>query len=384
MDCQFLNPSFALPPPNALPPTSPPAAIYTPLTYTQLNQSAELPDWLWQGYLLPGAVTLLTSLWKSGKSTLLSVLLSRLKTGGLLAGLPIRPGRAVVLSEEPRELWWQRGQALPLDGHVHWFCKPFKGKPTTQQWLDLLEQINRMHEQKPINLLAIDSLANLAPMRNENDSVEMLKALAPLDRMTERGISVLISHHPRKGPVVAGQAARGSGALSAFADILLEMRLVSRRNPKDRRRSLRGYSRYTATPSKWVIEWTADGADYRGLGTSAEPDLAQSWPVLESIMQKAEKYLTREEIRRDWPDTAPAPAKQTLWKWLNQLVKEKRVHQEGQGTRKEPFKYWLPGMPEKWMSDFWADLMKREPEKTEGPAPPSQALPDLGEDRLAD
>ena len=104
MDCQLLNPSFTLPPPNALPPTSPPAAIYTPLTYTQLNQSAEPPDWLWQGYLLPGAVTLLTSLWKSGKSTLLSVLLSRLKTGGLLAGLPIRPGRAVVLSEEPREL----------------------------------------------------------------------------------------------------------------------------------------------------------------------------------------------------------------------------------------------------------------------------------------
>jgi hypothetical protein len=27
-------------------------------------------DWLWQGYLGPGNVTLLTSLWESGKSTL--------------------------------------------------------------------------------------------------------------------------------------------------------------------------------------------------------------------------------------------------------------------------------------------------------------------------
>jgi hypothetical protein len=33
--------------------------------------------WLWHGYLLPGSVTLLTSVWKAGKTTLLSVLLAR-------------------------------------------------------------------------------------------------------------------------------------------------------------------------------------------------------------------------------------------------------------------------------------------------------------------
>src|SRR6516225_6271456 len=99
-----------------------PASPYLPLWYADLKPSPEgQRDWLWQGYLLPGAVTLLTSLWKSGKSTLLSVLLSRLKTGGVLAGLPVRAGRAVVLSEEPRQLWWDRGLHLALDGHMQWF-----------------------------------------------------------------------------------------------------------------------------------------------------------------------------------------------------------------------------------------------------------------------
>ena len=37
------------------------------------------PSWLWEGYLMPGGVTLLTSLWKSGKTTLLALLLARLK-----------------------------------------------------------------------------------------------------------------------------------------------------------------------------------------------------------------------------------------------------------------------------------------------------------------
>src|SRR5690242_10507766 len=117
----------------------PAAGPYVPLSYEQLKLSAdERRDWLWHGYLLPGAVTLLTSLWKSGKTTLLSVLLSRLKTGGELAGLPVRAGRAVVVSEEPPELWWEHGRNLALGGHVHWFCKPYQGKPTPAQWHDLL------------------------------------------------------------------------------------------------------------------------------------------------------------------------------------------------------------------------------------------------------
>src|SRR5262249_41455896 len=87
--------------PAEAPTSALPTDAYVPLSYAELRPAAQAPrDWLWQGYLLPGAVTLLTSLWKSGKSTLLAVLLSRLKTGGMLAGLPVRAGRAVVISEE--------------------------------------------------------------------------------------------------------------------------------------------------------------------------------------------------------------------------------------------------------------------------------------------
>ena len=64
--------------------------------------------WLCAGYLALGSVTLLTSRWKTGKTTLISVLLARLKTGGDLAGLPVAAGRAVVLSEESSEQWLLR------------------------------------------------------------------------------------------------------------------------------------------------------------------------------------------------------------------------------------------------------------------------------------
>src|SRR5438552_2102613 len=79
--------------------------------------------WLWHGYLAPGAVTLLTGRWKAGKSTLLSVLLARLKAGGELAGLPLAAGKAIVVSEESPQHWLRRSQHLDFGNHVGWFCR---------------------------------------------------------------------------------------------------------------------------------------------------------------------------------------------------------------------------------------------------------------------
>ena len=50
------------------------------------EESVAGPDegiaWLWNGYVAPGKVTLLTSQWKSGKTTLVAVLLARMGRGG--------------------------------------------------------------------------------------------------------------------------------------------------------------------------------------------------------------------------------------------------------------------------------------------------------------
>jgi hypothetical protein len=253
---------------------------YAPQSLADLRAAAQRAgDWLWDGYLAPGNLTLLTSLWKSGKSTLISVLLSRMKTGGTLAGRAVSAGRAVVISEEPADKWVERIRQVDLDGHVDWFCLPFAGTPTEAAWLDLLAEVERLHDRRPFALLVIDALANLSPMRSENDAVQMLRPLRPLRRLSERGVAGLLSHHPRKGKTRPGQAARGSGALAGVVDIIVEMRALSHR-PGDRRRLLRSFSRHAATPPRLVIEWTADGGDYRGLGTSAVPDYEQAWPVL--------------------------------------------------------------------------------------------------------
>ena len=88
------------------------------------KQHSPPPCWLWRGYLGPGKVTLLTSQWKSGKTTLVSLLLARMQQGGRLSGLPVAASKAFVISEESESDWQLRFQHLGIPDHVDLLCRP--------------------------------------------------------------------------------------------------------------------------------------------------------------------------------------------------------------------------------------------------------------------
>jgi hypothetical protein len=114
-------------------------------------------NWLWRGILAPGQLTLLTSLWKSGKTTLLAVLLARMKDGGQLLGLPIRPAKALVLSEENLALWAMRRQRLDFGQHIGLISQPFATKPTHAEWRALIDHAGNILGADGGRLLVVDS-----------------------------------------------------------------------------------------------------------------------------------------------------------------------------------------------------------------------------------
>jgi hypothetical protein len=315
-------------------------------------------SWLWQGFLAPGAVTLLTSQWKAGKTTLASVLLARMKTGGQLAGRPLAAGQAVVVTEEGPNHWQRRHQQLDFGDHVGWFCRPFRGKPCLADWCAFVDGLADLHLRRPYSLLVIDPLAAFLP-GSENSASAMLGALVPLQRVTARDVSVLVLHHPSKHFPPLGQAARGSGALSGYADILIEMRSFRKAAEDDRRRRLWAWSRYPDTPRRLVIEWSADGTDYVARGTVAEEEFAGHWETLRAVLAQAPHKLTRADIRKHWT-AGRAPDKVTLSRWLERAVSEGLAHKDGQGLRYQPFRYWLPQREEEWRQDPVAVLLMPE------------------------
>jgi len=311
------------------------------------------PQWLWDGYLAAGGITLLTSQWKTGKTTLLSVLLSRLPGGGELAGRKIRPGRAAVISEEDRIHWRMRGIQLDFGPDTRFFCRPFFGSPQPKDWQALIDQLLALWADEGLSLVVIDTLATLLPAGAESQSDLLLRVLRPLEQLTEAGIAVLLMHHPRKGHSEPGQSARGTGALTAYVDIILEMTPLSRTPRTDRRRRLSGWSRYDNTAAEVVIELNAERTDYQ-VCIDLDDDLAQTLRITREVLLAENCQMSRALLHERWPHD-PKPALSTLWKHLERLVELGLLTRSGSGERKDPFRYSLPDCHLDWSWSIYED-----------------------------
>jgi hypothetical protein len=322
----------------------------------QLDGAAAGPAWLWQGYLAAGNLTLLTGAPKGGKTTLLSVLLHHLRTGGTLAGQPVRPGKALVVSEEAPAHWQARRQALHLAEQVCLVCRPFSSRPAPEQWQQLLDHVLALHAAHPFDLVVLDPLSAFLPGRCENHAGALLEALAPLHRLTERGLAVLLAHHPTKRDLAVGLSARGSGALLGFADVVLELRRPAGAALAGRRSCLLGLSRYGQTPPEQLLELNAAGTDYDCVAApEPEDEFAVGWRPLRLLLEDATGKLTRAQIQEGWPPDFPRPSATTLWRILERATTEGRVCRGGSGRSSDPYRYWLAEKE----AAFQADPMQR-------------------------
>lgn len=266
-------------------------------------------DWIWHGIIARGNLTLLTSLWKSGKTTLVSLLLSRRKRGGTLCGLPVVPGKTVVVTEEDTSLWADRIRRGDMGNNVCFFPRPFRHIPTAEEWQALIDRILQVHRDHGIDLVVIDPLAPF--VRDENHARGIFEALLPLSALTERGIAVLVLQHPRKGKVRAGQAARGSGALLGHVDISIEMRHPGG-DVLTRRRRFLGYSRHLQTPRHLLLELNADGTDYVPVPDGDSDGFQSGWEQIRKVLETAPHKLTRHDILAQWPPDFNKPDPATL------------------------------------------------------------------------
>jgi hypothetical protein len=307
-------------------------------------------NWLWHGYLAAGQLTLLTSLWKSGKTTLLAVLLSRMKEGSeaepgtpqQLLGLPVQPAKVLVLSEEDTDLWRMRQHRFAFGKGIALISRPFDGKATDSDWRSLIGQSAKILGTEGARLLVIDTVVSLMPAGVETNADCMVRALAPLRRLAEQGVAVWLMHHPHKGKSRAGQWSRGTGALPGHVDIALEMHAFRADDPHDRRRFLLGLSRYEQTPRRLLIEWMPDVADYRVLAEPLEEEFERGWSAIQQVLSGFEDPQPAAQILRAWPATCPPPSRATLHRWLAQAVERQLLCRETSQRRNAPYHYWLP------------------------------------------
>jgi len=321
------------------------------LKTSQLQTAARPHAWIWDGYIAPGMITLLTSMWKTGKSTLLAHLLAQRKSGGQLAERAVAPGATAVVSEEPDELWHDRNQQLVFGSNDSFYCRPFVNTPNQEVWERFLEHLQSLKPIDGTDLVIIDPISHFIPMHYENQAKLMLEALVPLRKLTSAGMAVVLVHHPRKATSVQGAASRGSGMLPSFVDILVEMYLMRPENPDDRRRRLLGFSRHRATPRVLLMELNADGSSYTKLDDKPDDEFHAQWTVLNMILQDASSEMTRVQIHENWPSDFMTPKVSTLWRYLDQAFDRGLIRRTGTGRKSDPYRYFLAEKMKEWLDD---------------------------------
>lgn len=306
-----------------------------PIPASQLGDGEKV-DWIWHGYVARLFITLLVGLWKAGKSTLLAYLLRALASGGELVGT-VTAAKALIITEEGSGLWARRRDEVGFGDHVHFDIRPFKCRPTRAEWQQYISSVVALVRTKGFDLVVIDTWAALNPCPDENDAADMMATLTPLHAIAECGAAILLVHHPRKGDASEGQASRGSGVLPGFVDTIIELRRFNAQEADDRRRKLRGHSRFDETPAEVVIELTDDG--YKLVGSTGDANRADRQKVIQEVLADG-TWRTADEILSQWLDgMAPKPAKRTLQLDLNHGHAKGQWQCEGKGTKGDKYRY---------------------------------------------
>lgn len=317
-----------------------PALVPELMTRLDTPTAPSTTEWLWHGLIARRQVTLFTSEWKAGKTTLITGLLHKLAAGGKFLDRPVAAGKVLVVSEESRETWADRVRRMPIGEHCRLLARPFPRRPDAAAWDRLIELGMELQAAGQLDLLVIDPLAKFLPGGTDSDIKSLEQMLDPLRCLTDGGAAVTILHHPRKRKSEEGSTARGHGGLLASVDIIVELTRFGSLQSDERRRKLFAMSRFPETPSRLVYEWDKSGR-FVFLGDPHAARFKENWDVLHGVLAKRTQAATHHELLMDWPADQERPSPGTLYEWLTRAYEQKLLRRCGAGRQRDPYRFRL-------------------------------------------
>lgn len=192
-------------------------------------------EWLWRGVIMREATNIIFALPKVGKTRLMLALLSAYTSGrGEFAGIPIHPGNEQLLilgPDQSETSWGGYLSAVGLAderGHLNPAIVAMTTAETFFQldeyWLTKVEE--KLREHGPLVVLLDSYSAAIRSLGIDENRSESATPLMKLHNLIHQyGSTLIVIHHSNKagGEGSAARASRGSSAITAAADNLIEM-----------------------------------------------------------------------------------------------------------------------------------------------------------------
>jgi len=330
-----------------LPPKPEPAPEPATIPFVGMVEALAMPEtpieWVVNGLINAGGLSMLVGPYKGGKSTLLRILCACVATGHPFLGREVLQGRVGYAGLEER-----------FDDLMRHFRTLFTGTDEAMQnlamvsagdeWVpgkleDRFDVIEQSIDRHSLRLLVIGPIQDLIQFGNTNDYAEVKTKVRGLKRVAERtGCAIMADHHFNKYGV-GRNALLGSVAFGAVADQVFYL-------PFDKEHGVRAFF------SDQRVGISIDeplGIDYdrEGIGSDLGPPperlkaaMAQQ-QVLDHILEFcAEKRRTRDEIVE-----ALGMRRVLVLAALQRGTNEGLLEMEGKGVKNDPNTYLSVSVP---------------------------------------
>lgn len=282
----------------------------------------EEPDteWLWEGILPAGGLSLLVAKPKVGKTTLAFNLALAVAGGKDFLGRMTKQFPVVYLAlEEKRSEIRKKLKSLgetPEGISFHFGSAPEKA----------IQEVRTLIQETKAGFLIVDVLQKLCRVKDLNDYAQVTNTLEPLMAMArEENCHILLTHHAGKADRQDGDDILGSTALLGGVDTSIHIK------KRDKRRSFFTIQRYGEDTPETVIELKADGS-LEAVGNRQEVEIEETMPdILEAL--DGEKLTEKEIYARVERD------KSKVAKALRLLHEQGRVRRDGSGRKGDPYTY---------------------------------------------
>ena len=289
-----------------------------------MSEPEEEMNWIVDGLLSKGGMSLMVAKPKLGKSTLARQFALAIARGEKVLGRTTRSGTVIMLLlEERKHDVRQHFRRMGADGMEN--IKVFVGLPPANAIQQVQEAIMK---EKPA-MLIVDTLSRLVKVKDLNDYAQTTSALEPLLGLArESGTHVMLVHHAKKGGDTSIDSVLGSTALSGTVDTIIFL------NQKDRYRTVTSTQRLGEGIPESVLEFDQERL-CSTLGEVPEDDEIERMQesILEFLVDQNEPLT---EIQIDEGVTGKRSYRK---KALRALVNENKICRTGLGKAGSPYLY---------------------------------------------
>ena len=300
---------------------------------------------VWDRLLTKGTATLLSAREKTGKTTLLGMLLRETarSEGGELLGIPVHPVRTLVVSEEGPLLWSVRRDDDHLPDDLLVISRPRDCPNTLLEWDEFCKHLALLIEREGVGLVMIDTWSHFVPVDSENDNAQVARAARSLGRLCSAGAAVLVVHHMSKQG-----GSRGGTALPAAVDTTLEMKRPATRgltgaedaDDGDDGTRIFDFAGRGDPPPRIVARW--DGATYQVENAKSMKHLKverTKQVIIDTLVRIGGGRIG--EVVAAWPEGGmKMPSERTRMRYLRDLEAECRIEvMSGDGGANDPRVY---------------------------------------------